>query len=103
MFNELISQKIKTDSGTRHGRCRAERDSGGETIEGGTEETGTAEVCVCGGGFSRKQVLLYYRCSIMCFSSYMVDDATAVGSNQLNKRKQHVVQKKKKKHFKPAK
>lgn len=67
MFNELIRQKMKTDSGMRHGRGgaqRAERE-GNERERIDEEEGGGGGGG--GGGFSRKHLLLYYGCRIMCF------------------------------------
>lgn len=69
----------------RHGRWEHK---GQRRREGGRRRKGeekTAEV----RHLSRKHVLLYYRCGIMCYSSYMVANATFVRSNQLSKQKQH--------------
>lgn len=80
----------------------------------GMRENRQAKVRERGGGrgyFSRKHILLYYRCSIKCFSSYMVANATFVRSNQLRKAETTQLgweasckkKTKKKKHFKSAK
>lgn len=93
LMNSLV--KMKTDSGMRHGRWKhkGQRESEGGNEGRGMRENRPAEVCVCvcvwGGGFSRKHTLLYYRCSIGCYSSYMVADATFVWSSQINNRRQH--------------
>ena len=77
---------MKTDSGMRHGRWKHK---GQREREGrGMRENRQPKVGERGGGrgyFSRKHILLYYRCSIMSFGSYMVANATFVQSNQLRK------------------
>ena len=77
---------MKTDSGMRHGRWKHK---GQREREGrGMRENRQPKVRERGGGrgyFSRKHILLYYRCSIMSFGSYMVANATFVQSNQLRK------------------
>lgn len=70
---------MKTDSGMRHGRWKHKGQREREGNEGGGKsENRTVEVRREGGFFSRKHILLYYGCRIMCYSSYMVANATFV-------------------------
>lgn len=89
-------------------RAERERRRGREGDEGrGKRENSTAKAKHEGAGggayLSRKHVLLYYRCSIMCCPSYMVDNSPLVQSNQVNKQKQHNLGGILLKNFQPAK